>query len=326
MNPLRFSSGNLIADRRAGYAEMLLAAGDIRAAAELMAEAVALVPGWVAGHYRLGEMRAEADDMAGAHDAWRACLRLDPADRLGASLKLELHGALSGLDTAPSAFVETLFDQYAETFDEALVEKLAYRVPELLEQAVLAVVTGPMQFAHVVDLGCGTGLMGERLRRSASFIEGFDLSAEMLRKAEAKGLYDRLGQADLQTLSSLPRETDLVTAADVFMYLGALDRVIDMVAAHLSPGALFAFSVEKHDGPGDLQLRPSRRYAHAPAYIARVIATAGFDLVSEETAVIRMDRGEPIEGLIVVARKAMAADGAAEGLPRRDAKERPPAH
>lgn len=326
MNPLRFSSGSLIADRRADYAEMLLAAGDIRAAADLMADAVALVPDWVGGHYRLGEMRAEAGDVAGAHDAWRECLRLDAADRLGASLKLELHGAVSGLDTAPSAFVETLFDQYAETFDEALVEKLEYRVPELLEKAVQAAAAGRRGFAHVVDLGCGTGLMGERLRRIASFIEGFDLSAEMLRKAEGKGLYDRLRQADLQTLQSLPREADLVTAADVFMYLGALDRIFAMVAAHLSPGAFFAFSLEKHDGPGDLQLRPSRRYAHAPAYIARVATAAGFDLVSQEDAVIRMDRGAPVVGLIVVARKGVATDGAAERAPGTAADQRPPAH
>ena len=84
-----------------------------------------------------------------------------------------------------------------------------------------------------VDLGCGTGLMGERLRPIATFLEGCDISAAMLKKAEAKGIYDRLFKADLQSLALPPGEADLVTAADVFMYVGALDRIVAAVAAGL---------------------------------------------------------------------------------------------
>ena len=43
--------------------------------------------------------------------------------------------------------------------------------------------------------------MGERLRPFCDRLEGFDISAEMLRKARAKGVYDRLEKADLQTFS-----------------------------------------------------------------------------------------------------------------------------
>ena len=62
----------------------------------------------------------------------------------------------------PSAFVETLFDQYAEKFDDALVKTLDYRVPEFLAEAIAA--QGREKFGLAIDLGCGTGLMGERLR------------------------------------------------------------------------------------------------------------------------------------------------------------------
>ena len=57
-------------------------------------------------------------------------LKLDPADRPGAALKLQLIGAAPAAAAPPSAFVETLFDQYAEKFDNSLVDKLGYRVPE----------------------------------------------------------------------------------------------------------------------------------------------------------------------------------------------------
>jgi len=306
MNPLFFSSGNLLADRRADYAEMLFAAGDHKAAAELMGEALVLAPNWAAGHFRHGEMLAEAGELAAAIEAWRTVLRLDPEDRLGAALKLELHGALPGLRAAPSAFVETLFDQYADQFDEALVERLDYRVPELLWNALKKL--GREQFAHAVDLGCGTGLMGERLRAATSFLEGMDISGEMLKRAEAKRIYDRLSREDLLQLGALPGGVDLVTAADVFMYVGALAPIVDLIAANLQPGAVFAFSVEAHDGPEEMVLRPSRRYAHSPGHIRTLLAAAGFDIVSFERSTIRMDRGEPVEGLIVVAvRKGVAA-------------------
>lgn len=321
MTSLQFSSGDLVADRRADYAEMLLADGDASAAAGLLADTLGLVPAWAAGWFRLGEMRETAGERAAAADAFTEALRLDPADRLGASLKLGLLGAAHAIEAPPSAFVETLFDQYADRFDKALVERLSYRVPDLIAEALAA--AGAARFAHVLDLGCGTGLMGERLRRCASFLDGVDISAGMLKKAEAKRIYDRLSRQDLQTFDPAAFEdgspgeaatasgpgartvvpADLVVAADVFLYMGALDRIVATIAALLPQGGLFAFSVERHDGPEPLVLRPSRRYAHSEAPLRDLLARAGFTIVSLDAHPIRMDRGQPIEGLIVVARK-----------------------
>lgn len=298
MKPLDRSSGDLLADRRADYAEMLFGSGDHAAAAELMLGALELAPGWAMGWFRLGEMQEAAGAPDRAAEAWRMALKLDPADRAGAALKLELVGEAPVSAAPPSPFVEALFDQYAGNFDAALVEKLAYRVPELLDGAIRA---QREHFDHAIDLGCGTGLMGERLRPIAGFLEGYDISAAMLRKAEAKRIYDKLAKADLQTIGLAPESADLVTAADVFMYVGALDGVFATVAEALKTGGLFAFSVEAHEGPEDVALRASRRYAHSEAYLRRLLAEAGLSVVSLERADIRMDRGAAIEGLIVVA-------------------------
>lgn len=304
MTSMQFSSGDLVADRRADYAEMLFESGDHAAAAGLMADALALVPGWAAGWFRLGEMREAAGEVAAAADAWAEVLRLDPTDRLGASLKLGLVGAAHAIAAPPSAFVEALFDQYADRFDKALVERLEYRVPELIVEALAA--AGAGAFAHVVDLGCGTGLMGERLRRAASFLEGYDISAGMLKKADAKRVYDRLSQQDLQVFDPSGLHADLVVAADVFLYLGALERIMAAAAAILPEGGLFAFSVERHEGPEPMVLRSSRRYAHSEAYLRDLLAASGLAVVSLDRHPIRLDRGQPIEGLIVVARKGEA--------------------
>lgn len=310
MKSVSLSSGDLVADRRVAFAQMLLAQGDAPAAAEVLSQTLELVPQWAAGWYWLGEMHEAAGAKAAAGEAWREALRLDPADRLGAALKLELAGLLEPASTVTTGFAEALFDQYADRFDSSLVEKLGYVVPELLAEAIVR--AGGTAFAHVLDLGCGTGLMGERLRTMASFVEGVDISAGMLAKARAKGIYDRLSRHDLLTLPADgfagTDRIDLVTAADVFIYLGRLEQIAATVATLLAPGGMFAFTVEHHHGPEDVMLRPSRRYAHSPAYLRAVLAGAGFEMVSFETAPIRQDRGEPIEGVVVVARRLEATD------------------
>ena len=94
---------------------------------------------------------------------------------------------------------------------------------------------------------------------------------------------------------------DLVAAADVFMYVGALGRVFSMVSDALSQGGLFAFTVESLDAGESFRLRDTRRYAHAEAYVRKALQDAGLSILSWRQDTIRMDRGEPVAGLIVVA-------------------------
>jgi predicted TPR repeat methyltransferase len=299
MKPLQASSGDVLADRRAGYAEMLFSSGDHAAAADLMRDALELKPGWALGWFRLGEMREALGALDAAAEAWHTALALDPHDRPGAALRLALIGRAPQADAPPSAFVEALFDQYADGFDVSLVGKLGYRVPALLSEAIH--MPDGRTFRSALDLGCGTGLMGEILRPYAERLEGFDISARMLTRAAARGIYDRLEKADLQDFRYAGDRPDLITAADVFMYVGALDRVVRAVSGLLAPDGLFAFSVEKLAGEGDLLLQPSRRYAHSENYVRCLLADNGFTVQSLEEHVIRQDRGEPIIGLIVVA-------------------------
>lgn len=298
MSPHRKTSGDPSADRRVDFALMLFAEGDSAGAAETMLSALEIVPDWALGWFQLGEFHEAAGNMPAAATAWRTALRLDPDDHAGASLKLALAGTVE-MDATPSAFVEALFDQYAPTFDEALVETLGYRAPLLIEAAIQS--TGREAFALAFDLGCGTGLMGERLRRMCGRLEGFDISSEMLRKAKAKGVYDRLAKADLQNFLHEGPSPDLVTAADVFMYLGALDRIFATVSVMLAPGGLFAFSVERLEGERDFALQPSRRHAHSQSYVRGLIAASGLEILSLREDRIRDDRKEPVIGLIVVA-------------------------
>ncbi|AYC99532.1 methyltransferase [Neorhizobium sp. NCHU2750] len=316
----QFSSGDVIADRRADYARMLAEGRDFAAAAELMEQALELAPAWAAGWFRLGEYREKAG-LETAEEAYRRALELEPDDVFGARLKLAVIGAEEAPDQPPSRYVESLFDDYADRFDTALVEKLDYSVPGKL--AALVVPHAP--FVLTVDLGCGTGLFGAEIRDRTERLEGFDLSQNMLAKAEEKGLYDHLAQSDLSLSAEesglfgphLPHHrADLVSAADVLMYLGSLETVFPLVIDLLAAGGLFAFSVEEvaqeeqgagqGHGQGQAQgfvLRDSLRYAHSEAHIRLLLAHHRLELLQLERTTIRMDAGKPVSGILFLSRK-----------------------
>jgi predicted TPR repeat methyltransferase len=60
--------------------------------------------------------------------------------------------------------------------------------------------------------------------------------------------------------------------------------------------------VETHDGDGVL-LRETLRYAHGEAHVRRAMAAAGLTPVSLDFASTRTEKGEPVAGLIVVAKR-----------------------
>ena len=101
-------------------------------------------------------------------------------------------------------------------------------------------------------------------------------------------------------LGTEPVAWDLAIAADVFVYVGALETVFEAAARTLRPGGLFAFSVEAEEGDDGYVLRPTGRYAHSLAYIKRLAAAAGLREMHLEESVLRMEKGRPIHGYIVV--------------------------
>jgi predicted TPR repeat methyltransferase len=195
----------------------------------------------------------------------------------------------------PRRYVQSLFDGYANGFEDHLVQVLHYRAPEILVRGM-----GQRHFDHVLDLGCGTGLCGQQLRPISRHITGVDLSANMVEQARARAVYDEVVHADLVEYLAGPRAPhDLVIAADVFIYVGALEAVFAAVQQALAPGGVFAFTVELAAGPAPMELRTSLRYAHSRAYIESLAKRLGLEFMSTAQHPIREDQGQPIDGLFV---------------------------
>ncbi|CAA7620847.1 tetratricopeptide repeat protein [Magnetospirillum sp. SS-4] len=272
-------------------------------AAAAFERAVTAAPQSAEAHWCLAEARRALGQPARAATLYRRCLELDPDDRHGAALGLAQVTAAPPPERAPGAYVRQLFDDYAGTFDAALVDKLGYRAPAVLAEALGRVLGGRTGLA-VLDAGCGTGLAAAVLRPLAARLDGIDLSPAMVDKARQRHLYDRLDVGELvQALAGRAGGYDLVAAADVLVYFGELAPV--MAAAHsaLRDGGLFAFTVERADDCASYVLGAKNRYAHAVEHIRDRAAAAGFDVAVMEPAVTRREAGADVPGLVVVLRK-----------------------
>lgn len=271
-----------------------------------MAQALEVAPAWAAGWDLLGSYAEAAGDIAGAISAWRHLEALDDPGIFGAVLKLSAHGAGRAGEGTAVSYVEALFDQYAPKFEAALVDRLGYRVPDMLDAMVRVEMArmGIERFPRALDLGCGTGLMGEKLRDKTGYLEGIDISAAMIAETARKGIYDNLQKAELvAALNARRADADLITAADVFIYCGALQPVLAAMVPAMQPGGLAAFSLEAHDGPEPQFIQPSLRYAHGIEPTRDALIVAGLEILRFEMAVLRLDRGAEIKGMLIVVRK-----------------------
>jgi len=301
---LFISSGHPLLDRRFEWADGLIARGEPKAAAELLAETVARAPEFLAAWFLLGEARAQAGDHGGAIDAYRRALALDPADRLGAALRLARLGERDA-QAMPQAYIRTLFDQYAPRFDDELQNALHYRGPDLLLAAIDEVFGADRRFARVLDLGCGTGLMGAAIRNRVDELVGVDLSPAMLAAAERKRVYDRLAAGDLLSfLATEARSYDLIVAADVFVYLDDLAPVLRAAVSRLAVSGAAAFSVETYAGEGVI-LRDTLRFAHGEPHLRRAAAEASLAVAHLAGASTRSEKNLPVEGLVAVLRASV---------------------
>jgi predicted TPR repeat methyltransferase len=242
-------------------------------------------------------MRLDRKQEAAAE--FERCLQSDPDNADIRHLLASLRGETT--ETAPQNYVKTLFDDYAENFENDLVGNLNYRTPTLMRTAIDRI--GVRRFRHALDLGCGTGLGGERVRDIVDEIRGVDLSPKMLQQAERKGIYRSLHAEDIvEFLERSVREFplyDLVLSADVFVYIGNLAPIFQAVRQASEADALFVFSVENLP-EGTYKLLPSGRYSHNAGYIRELAAQHGFAPVHFEQCELRKERENIILGNIFV--------------------------
>jgi predicted TPR repeat methyltransferase len=230
--------------------------------------------------------------------------------------------ACGGAAAPPRAgddYVREVFDRFADSFDEQLLHNLDYRAPQVLADALAAVLPPPSAALDVLDAGCGTGLCAPLLRPYARHLAGVDLSGGMVAKARQRGGYDELAVAELTAfLQESPACCDVVLSADTLVYFGELAAVLAAAHAALRPGGWLVFSLEAGDDDADVaELTSSGRYRHGRRYVERVLREAGFADARIAADSLRKEGGQPVASWVVLARRPdAAATPASGGTPR----------
>ncbi|MCR9126230.1 MAG: class I SAM-dependent methyltransferase [Rhodobacteraceae bacterium] len=134
-----------------------------------------------------------------------------------------------------------LYARWAETYDSGFIAENHY----ILHLAVARAFADAGGAGPVLDVGAGTGICGEALAAlDVGPVDATDISAEMLTRAQAKGVYRATFVADVT------RPLDLsdaiyrgVVSSGTFTTGHVGPDAIDELLRVASPGALFALSI-----------------------------------------------------------------------------------
>ncbi len=260
-------------------------------------KALSLDPESVALLHELANVLASQDKHAEAIECFERILELNP----GNSSATHALSALTGetTDAAPKKHVEELFDNLAPTFEQHLNE-LDYRVPQRLHALLLETSGAGIRFTNALDLGCGTGLSGQRFHAMTERLTGVDLSSSMVEVAKEKSIYDNLHTEDItEYLNRSSEKYDLIIATDVFVYLGNLKPLFEAVAHQCMENARFLFSIEQSEAE-EYKILSTGRYAHSASYIETLQNQCGFSLEASRPVEIRKESSKSIMGRIYI--------------------------
>ncbi|HLH95479.1 MAG TPA: tetratricopeptide repeat protein [Xanthobacteraceae bacterium] len=254
--------------------------------------------------FALGVALARCGLIDAARSRLRQCASGDPTDRYGARLALASLGEGIPPGRASAAFIDRLYAICADRWDNPTGPH-PYRGAELVAERVVG------EGLDVLDIGCGTGLVGVLVRQRARTLVGVDLSGVMLERARAKLVYDELHRGDMVLfMQGRPQICDFVTSAATLIHFGDLEPVFKAANIALRPGGRFVFTVFPHDQDAAVSvaaldgLGQGGCFLHGPGFIAATAAASGLVVDAIETAIHEYKNGQPLEALVVVLRKA----------------------
>jgi len=136
------------------------------------------------------------------------------------------------------------YDKLAKHYDKDFAHGLQYQLPAHVQQTFSRL--GGAEDSPVLDVGCGTGLLGDVLASANCTIDGVDISPAMLAICKEKGRYRALYEVDLtQSVESITNQYGAVLSSGTFTHghLGTDAFVALLTVART--GALFVIAINK---------------------------------------------------------------------------------
>jgi predicted TPR repeat methyltransferase len=267
--------------------------------------ALAFRPDFVPALVNRGNALAQLRRTDEAIEAYDRALAIDPSN---AAAGINRQNALlqkGAVTRCPPDFMQRLFDDFSASYDRQMLEDLKYRAHLHLRDLANRILP-PKAAQRILDLGSGTGLVGEVFKDLArgGRLDGVDLSPRMNEEAKRRGIYDSLHLADLEDFLPAPGgRYDLILAADTMIYLGDLSPTFSGVEKRLAPDGHFLFAVEAKDGD-DWEATKNNRFRHSLGYLKAEAARHGLKVIDSAECVLRNQGGVPVAGYAVAVRRA----------------------
>lgn len=133
---------------------------------------------------------------------------------------------------------EEHYDSWAKTYDSDLLNEYGYCAHRIAANALATAATDTA--ISVMDVGCGTGLVGVELQALGfATVDGLDVSAKMLKEAEKLQIYQRLIHVDAESNDAPKVEScDAVISVGTFGMGHMGPTAMGKVSAYAKPGGL----------------------------------------------------------------------------------------
>lgn len=293
----------LIIDDQLQIAHVLLGlalteGGDVENAAVALSKAVASGVHNTEALFAHASLQISAGNKFAAELALHRILTEAPQDAEARHLLDALHGA--AISEPHPDYSRVAFDRIAPRFDNQEMRLRNYRVPAEITDLIEAYEPDRRTVTRLLDAGCGTGLVAAALHEAFAIEHsvGIDVSPKMTKIAHTRGLYSQIIVGDvLRDLEALDGTFDIITAGDLFPYLGGLQAFIAAARLKLTTGGLLAYSIELSDA-APLVLAQSGRFVHTLAYVEDCARAASLRPVASREIILRRAFGRDVPGIV----------------------------
>jgi predicted TPR repeat methyltransferase len=147
-----------------------------------------------------------------------------------------------------------VYSEWAEAYDHDLVDGLGWDKPARVVQTLLPFLPLPASNPKILDVGAGTGLVGDVLSRHGfQNLTAVDFCPAMLARALSRGVYKELLEMDVSQPLTLPEaHFDALTAVGIFTEGHLGPACLAQLCRPVKAGGLLAFSLRDDLLPGFL--------------------------------------------------------------------------
>ena len=275
--------------------------GDLVSAESNARKAVKIQPENIDALYLLANILAQSEQVEQTIEIYQLLLKLNPDDESAAYVLSVLNE--KNPNAPPRTHFENIFNDIADKFDHHL-QTLGYQGPRQLLSLLQKTEKTQTKFNRLLDIGCGTGAVGQLFHDQVNYLMGIDIADKMLGHCEKTGWYNDLECADLLSLDAMHKDFDLVVAADVFPYLGELNPIIQAIGQRMSSGGFLLFTTERDEiAEGYYVDKLSGRYRFSDEYLKEVAQKQQFKIIHMQTEPLRKEKNEWILGHFCVWQK-----------------------